>query len=188
SSAGRLAPCTEPQLAKVFCGQWPMSATHHRKKHFSQFMGIPFGRVILRAEVAQGIAHHLAGVGVAANFDFASDELLQIFRQRHLHACILPPRHGYVNARTEGRQRASSAIWRGPSCGQACGEEALFWRTQELHAFNYVVARVVNQRIASKAKKLTISVLITPSGEPVINLEVSRFRGQKVERHATLLP
>jgi len=47
---------------------------------------------------------------------------------------------------------------------------------------------VVNQRIASKAKKLTISVLITPSGEPVINLEISRFRGQKVERHATLLP
>src|SRR6266481_5974847 len=24
-------------------------------------------------------------------------------------------------------RRASSAIWRGPSCGQASGEEALFW-------------------------------------------------------------
>jgi hypothetical protein len=52
----------------------------------------------------------------------------------------------------------------------------------------HVVARVINQQVASMARKHAIPLLITPDGEPVINLEVSCFDGQGVERRATLLP
>ena len=75
-----------------------MSAPNRWQKRFRKFLGIEFGGVIFRAEITQGIAHHLARVGVASSLDFASDELLPIFRQRYLHACIFKRSSQRVNA------------------------------------------------------------------------------------------
>jgi hypothetical protein len=58
----------------------------------------------------------------------------------------------------------------------------------KLRDFNYVVAAVINEQVASIAKKLHLPYLITSDGKPVFNLEISRFQKQGHERRATLLP
>jgi hypothetical protein len=45
-----------------------MPSANGRQKHFSQLPGVEFGGVIFRAEITQCVAHHFAGIGVAAGF------------------------------------------------------------------------------------------------------------------------
>ena len=69
-----------------------MPTTHGGQKHFSQFLRIDFRKVILCAKITEGVTHHLACIGVAAEFNFASDELLEVLGQCHLHGSIFPRR------------------------------------------------------------------------------------------------
>jgi len=56
-----------------------------------------------------------------------------------------------------------------------------------LRSYNYVLATVTNAEVAARAKKLELPCVVTPNGDHVINLEISRFSPQRKAGRATLL-
>jgi hypothetical protein len=71
-------------------GQWPVPAAHGRQKQFGQFGRIVLRWVILVPEMTQGLTDNFARVGISPRADFAGNESLEVFGQRHVHDPTFP--------------------------------------------------------------------------------------------------
>ena len=84
------APGAKPELVEMSRGQWPVPAAHGRQKQFGQCGRIGLRRVVLVPEMTQGLTDNFARVRISPCADFAGNESLEVFGQRHLHDPTFP--------------------------------------------------------------------------------------------------